>query len=485
MFQRFHENTQMSRVVKNILATEPIPLLQTVQPGTPLLKGCKYLYDGRVINCTESGPLTDNFIALTTTNLSTSTHKSSVSWYDDATHKYLGNYLRYLRDTKSVNLMPYYNCYNAVELTDVYLNTADISALRCSDDMILDESGNTVPKVTPRDSPPLYCGVYQKYDASQTYGFGNSTSYKVVAVPIKFDTTYTVAVESRSVVSLRGIIYDFDIGMIKEYDSPLYGSTVKYYSDYLNHSCMTLPFTKFSEPFTYRVDLASSSLSLSSTKLAELYSRQNNLYMVLQLPANVDSSIVVLEGTYTQRYKEITENNCYMPHLVASTDEEQYEDVGYVAREHTRMQELEITYSDKFVPEDLTVNPSSNSMYPNNHVDVKYPNNLSLLYYNTGVSYAFSDRLIEYLLLNVVTGLETLSTNISRVQDSLKTLYPSYEDRLIRKVVTRGMWDDSIVHYIKSLISENSTKLSIPLDHDGYINKDVEELLSQKGVYVT
>lgn len=470
MFQRFHENTQLSRVVKNLLATEPIPLLQTVHKGTPVVEGCKYLYDGRVIECTKSGLLTDNFDPLAAGEVSTSVHKSSVSWYDDATHKYLGNYLRYLRDTKSINLMPYYNCYNATELTDVYIKNVYFSPLLCSEDKITNDAGEEVYKVVPSNIPPLYCGVRQQGSVSKgaTYGFGSNSDYKVVAVPVKFDTTYTIAVECDSVVSLRGIIYDPEGGMIKEHKLYPEQSSVTYYSDYLEHSSVTLPFTRFNEPFTYRVNLVSKKLPYSSSKLKELYARQKDLYLLMQLPANVDSSIVVLEGEYTQKHLEITQGSMY-------PSPEDDKEIERSSDEYYRMQDLETTYKNSFIPED----------FDNDHVEIKYPDNLSLLYYNTGVSYAFSDRLIEYLLLNVVTELETLPTNVARVQKSLAALYPSYNKRMLTHVVTSGVWDDSIIHYVKSFLSKNINNVTIPLDHDGYINKDVESLLSQKGVYVT
>ena len=87
--------------------------------------------------------------------------------------------------------------------------------------------------------------------------------------------------------------------------------------------------------------------------------------------------------------------------------------------------------------------------------------------------------------MNVVTELETLSTNIARVQLSLAALYPSYRTRMREQHITLGVWDERITSYVKSLVSQNIDRVAIPLDHDGYINKDVEELLSQKGVYVT
>ena len=362
--------------------------------------------------------------------LSYKTYNSAQGWYDSDTHKYLGDYLRYLRDEKSLNLMPYYNCYNDTELTDVYIDPFDLRVILCSDDKVKDESGKLVPKICPKTSG-LFCGQRLRYTSASTYTFGSTKGYKVVAVPVKFDTTYTVAVDSYSPVALRGIIYNKEDGMIKEYKKYPEKSSVTYYSDYLNHSFVNIPCSRFSDPFTYRIDLVSVSDDvLSKERKKELYSRRNDLYMILQLPSTVDSSIVVLEGDYTSK----TSDN----------------DVSF----------------------------TQDAAWGN-------PHKLSLLYYNTGVSYAFSDRLIEYLLLNVISQDETLSTNIARVQRSISEIFPEYRDLIAKHRAAVGVWDDRISKHITDLINKKTRNIMVPFDHDGNINKDVEELLFEEGVYYT
>jgi len=465
MFQRFHENTQVSRLVKNLLSSEPIPLLQTIVDGMPLIAGCRYLHDGLPVICSHSGiyGTTAEIDPLPPLNVTTTNFSSTVGWYDKDTHKQLGDYLRYLRDTRSIDLMKYYNCYNATELTDVYLNTADIGPLVCSDDHTTDSEGNRVNKVEPRDGtkqPVLYCGVLRKYDSSTTYRFGSLPEYKVIAIPIRFDTTYTVAVEAHNVVSIRGIIYNNN-GMVEDTHPviPTANQGKVYYSDYLNYTCATLPFAKFAEPFTYRIDLASENVELDTVTKQSLYMRQKDLYLVLQVPSDSSSSIVVLEGDYTRnRHTEITQGSVVF-------------DRNIITGETIDSRELNQLYDTDTIPEDRCC--------------VKHSDNLSLLYYNTGVSYAFSDRLIEYLLLNVVTPLETLSTNISRVQQSLRHIYPSYNAKLLSKQARLGVWDDSISKYVRSYIFDHRDKMDCPFDQDGHINKDVEGLLSANGVYIT
>jgi hypothetical protein len=106
--------------------------------------------------------------------------------------------------------------------------------------------------------------------------------------------------------------------------------------------------------------------------------------------------------------------------------------------------------------------------------------NLSLLRMNTRVSYAFSDRLLEYLLGNVITIDDNNLTNISKVQTALGMHFPSYRLSFLRGQHHKGVWDNDISRLITSL-AEDYGKTNIIYDQDGNINRDTELLIYPKG----
>ncbi len=609
MFQKFHEQTLIARFIKHLLATEYVPSLQTIQEGSLLVAGCNYYYNDTIVECLQSGRfgstaqvqyhieqcLMKNFI-------------SNVSWYDEDTHKHLGTYLRYFRDKYSIDLMPYYNCYNSKELDDVYLKFTQEEMLTPEDDVVsalapgtllitthdksitdnpmkdyttvdlspwydtdyvknvfiedgvttigsnafhnckglvsitipktvtsigtgafqnctnllnvyytgtaeewarivigknnsrldsaiitkdYEASNPTMDTVTKegdcgvnlkwkldRDpyevgliscSPDLYVGHKKKQELMKFFVEEASADYRVVAVPVLFDTTYTVALSCDSDIMMSGVIYDNGMIPVNKLSTDQEINTDRRnmkstYSEYLYHSIAIKRNTQFTSPFTFSIPLAnvvfSSDAKLSETVKRELYQRQKYLYMIIQLPKNVETSIIVLEGDYTNK-----------------TIFNKFDDEGEV-----------ISNDFSEVDQSVTQRLRASDVAP-----------LSLLCYNTGVSYAFSDRLIEYLLLNVIYPQETLSTNIANIQQSLTRvttadgsrylrhlpLCSDYKVSLENKSAIKGAWDDGIQECILRILDKHRDKLEYQYDHDGFVNKDVERLLSLLGVYRT
>ena len=99
--------------------------------------------------------------------------------------------------------------------------------------------------------------------------------------------------------------------------------------------------------------------------------------------------------------------------------------------------------------------------------------NLSLLQINNTSSYAFSGRLIEYLLDNVISSNDEISNNIKRVQIAANKINGKVEK-------ATGIWEDALRVDVFKAINKKAQQLDriMPLDINGFIDKDSEKLLN-------
>ena len=398
MFQEFFTDTLMSRYIKTLLQETPLPVFDPVENGDILIAGSYYIYDKFIIQCNTTGRLyvngnetlypSDNLYPsqlllpgtgyvvatfyvkslLTMHNVKTeSTFRSNTNYYDPETHRQLGRYLRYLRTTTGLNLMPYYNCYSAVSIPDIELA------------LIHDTNTSAVVVQTV---------------AKQTH--------KIVAIPILFGKKYTIATDCPSQVLMKSIIYSNNLNTNI---TDRLVSTSRLYSS-----------LSFKKPIQYVVE----------TIDEDVYAHHRNLYLIIQLPLSHDASIVVLEDYTETKGIKCTSNN---------------------------VQKFGFT-------------------------------NSSLLFMSSDKSFAFSNRLIEYLLGNVIHNKEHISKNIYRVQDALTDITirgnNTYKYKLENSHSHLGVWDDNIQQTVFSLVDELKDNMLL-LDQDGFINKDVERLLLLKG----
>ena len=436
MFQKFSTNTLMSGFIKNLLSTQEIPLLDSVFTGDTLIEGCTYLYKRYIIRCVESGRLdileTDilypsdivypsvfifpktgmkiarfkviDYFDENTHHKYTYNYHSTCNEYDSQTHLHLGNYLRFIKGYYELDLMPFYNCFTNEYAEDISLNYLPATTTR--------------KYIKPSDV--LKCGTETKVEEGLYVGGVEliltntnesstdklNSDFKVLSVPIKFNKSYTIAIECATPVQMRAVVMNKS-GMILTQDG-------KTFTDDLNTSSIVYNSLSFNSPVQYRVE--------TFDKL--MYSQERNLKLLIQLPVNNTSSIVILEGDYTKND-------------MIKTDKNQVR---------------------------------------------KYPEiiNPALLTLNNQRTYAFSNRLIEYLLLNVVTPSESISGNIKRFQEALANQDSIYfkEDK------NPGIWNNSMRAATMRLVKKYHKEYLLK-DQDGYLNRDLENMLYQKGAYDT
>ena len=129
--QKFFTQTLVSGFIKNLLANTPLFLHETANTRTKMIAGAYYVYNGMLIQCTETGTLYDNTAKYSvvsrcvpgTDYLNLTTRYVSYSdSYDTDTHRFLGEYLRQYRDLYGVDMLMYYNCFTPKLAEDIDLS---------------------------------------------------------------------------------------------------------------------------------------------------------------------------------------------------------------------------------------------------------------------------------------------------------------------------------------------------------------------------
>lgn len=312
--QRFFESTIISKYIKYLLSYSPLPIYPTISSDDIIIEGCLYIYKDKILKCTKTGrfrginsnqyiddhlyvnewvyttndpdaiaryeydPVSDtwdftkmDYLTVTDdivrqwykpvgeyqiigdytfgNSIPNTTQRfiSNNSYYDPQTHRFLGDYLRCLRDIYGLDLMSMYNCFcydMADNITLQMDNNKDTSATK---EYIIKEA-------------PLKA--------------------KVMLVPIKFNKTYTIAIDCDFPVLMKSIIYDGTL--IEDKDGNLF-------TDKIPETITKFNNMQFINPVTYTVE----------NKTATLQDYEKYLYLAIQLPNNNNSSIVVLEGDYS------------------------------------------------------------------------------------------------------------------------------------------------------------------------------------------
>lgn len=352
----------------------------------------KYTYGAKVLNYTK-------------------TLKINSNTYDSYTHEYLGDYLRFHRDFLNLDLMPLYNCF----------------------------SNRGCDKLNIR-------WTVSANDISNTISFDSSDSnFKIYMVPVKLFQKYTIAIDSEVPIEMCcGIYGDYQDKRAKFANLPF--NTYKRVSK-----------SVFSQPFLYDVlaytsddttvgyidRILDSKLADKST-LIELAQNECDLKLFLKVPANNDSTIVVLEGDYCNWNDSYWDMSAGKPKVCNRS-------VINLAGNYKKAETLKL------------VTP------------------LQLLQFNTREQHPFADRLIEYLIGNAITNSETeVYDNIRRAQKALTS------NRYINNYTINipGVWSNEmrILFYEYMTSGANPLTKSFEVNHDilGYVDKDVEKFYSAR-----
>lgn len=253
MFQVFNQETNTSSFIKALLSKSNIPMIDFINIGSKVIKNNLYIHDGMIVKAKETETLTANNINNKLVRIKpysfgdkvdgiTTSFTSPISYYDSDTHKYLGEYLRAIKGYYGLNLLPFYNCFNNKYSSDFYLTS----------------TGNQL-KLNIETTPDRY---------------------KILLVPVKFNRTYTIAIDSQESVIITPLFYG-NKGLAS-------GTVITDLADELIVKGKTYASLSFKSPITF-----------DTNKMDSYYSYEKFLYLAIQLSESVSSNIVVLEGDYT------------------------------------------------------------------------------------------------------------------------------------------------------------------------------------------
>jgi hypothetical protein len=224
---------------------------------------------------------------------------SAGNTYDSATHEYLGDYLRFLRDYYNVNLMSLYNCFNNKICNNLYYQHTR--------------------KMT---------SVEDKASNVQTYSLFDSrdSRYRIYAIPVKLFSDYTIAIDCNQEIEM----------FCGFYNTTLDNSDKN--SDFHNKTYYKTRRTFFKRPFLYdKLNVKywpfEQTLEASTRKACpqlvdnetitrwDIANKEQDLKLFIKIPASCKSSIVVLEGDFRRfndfKYATDIENSLIMDNCCA------------------------------------------------------------------------------------------------------------------------------------------------------------------------
>lgn len=399
MFQQFYENNIEAKLIKNILYSVHIPTVQIWKKGSPIIKGFTYISPEYIIVAVadfkggEGGPETvfdTRYFKIISPYIEgdfypgiTSNFKSKTSYYDSDTHKYLGEYLRLIRDLNGIDLMSTYNCW-----TGVY------------NDYIRYNNGNFINLNEPQND-----------------------GMQVFIVPIKFNKKYTIYFNSNMPIYVQPCYYYSNTSTFK-----LSTSNTKNFSKYIYNS------SSFSNPIVYNgvTELKGENVvnGEPTSKLIEDY-----LTLLIQAPKN-NSPLIVLEGDYSDTEVLLDKNGS-----------------------PNRLKDIEVDFNYNITNDDL------------NKLLKSIP---ALTRTLDNKAYAFSDRLLEYLLMNVITKDDKYTKDILDIQNRVSSL--SFQEAFNTDKYTKadipGVWSNYLRKYIYDIMLNK--KYPSFIDINGFIDKNTE-----------
>lgn len=463
MLHRFYTDTVITKMIKHLVSSTHLPTMTTWKSGDLVIAGLTYVTKDAVVYAKRTGyPKVVNdfwFKILYPYSFGsyykgvTTRFSSNIKGYDGRTHYTLGQYLRAVRDLGGVDLMPYYNC-----VTNEYLR-----------------------------------GV--SFDSEGVLHAGDSVTFNTLCIPVKYDKTYTVGISSAVPIQYGFIFYGetgylpIPTGPLNELIAADLGISLPAGQGKNQQVVLrNLPYGSVENPVAItspRLEALSKNPGLMDTigssafppipsqgpadeinyRIKAFAQYEKDLRLILRIPKSLTTSVVVLEGDFTNTASKTLVQSfgalpAYTTHIEGKSSSVQIDpDSGEVISNpqgDTPAVQKEVEYIGEYSP-------------------------LSLLQLNDGVIYAFSDRLVEYLLGNVITQMDTTLGDITRVQryaNSAEAKRPSSVTKSYILDTPVGVWSPSLRKYLFKWAMQ-SKQIERKLDLSGYVDRDVERIITR------
>ena len=396
---KFGSDNVIVGYIKQLLSSFNLPLIDVYKPGKLLSPGSRYIYNTKIYealdaNTLSSKPILSYNYNSKIVNLTTTFNNTSLV-YDFETHKYLGKYLRFLRDYKNINLMSLYNYFS-----NEYLSSFDF----------VRKSENTNVEVSVEES---------------------DNRYKYYRVPIVAGSDYTIAITSKLALEVCCVFYS------KSYNQ----STDNFLE---NMTYQKINPCLFNNPIIYDKLNNDNFISKLDNNFLEYNNLKDTLCMILKVPVDCNSSIVILEGDHRN-------------------------DNDYTVREGIVKRNYSITNYEGTSESQL--------------LDITLKSRSQLLYINSNVSYPFADKLLGYLLGNTISNLTEISNDIKRMQKKLVDIQENSPNANLLKNknldLPYGIWKNKYRNILYDYYRK-STSATLNQGNDilGYCDKDVEKSLT-------
>lgn len=369
--------------------------------------------------------------------------------YNSTTHEYLGDYLRFLRDYYDINLMSLYNCFSRTIYNNIYYKL---------------KLQSTIPYSADSTTTSSAAVRYAEFDSQDP-------NYIIYAFPVKLFENYTIAIDSEYGLEMFCGLYKSVL------------DTTERGVDLIKRTYKKINQASFNKPFLYdKLDVKHWKHELIETDALQPYkanllnpqkvtrydiaAREQDLKLFIKVPVRCKSSITILEGDF-RGYNDAI----YYPELINKTPDDPTV-VWHYLQNNTAVTSIQ--------KDDVPFKPISK---------------LQLLAINTGESYPFADRLIEYMCGSAITPNDPVPDNIKRVQAVMNQNNHHFK--------IQGLWEekmqkiiyDYIMHagpFQSEAVGDTTYKLvdrrrgqlttqgcrskSMLYDILGYVDKDAEKI---------